>query len=385
MIAGFRRSLGRVKDRWLNPQTLKPNLRFDRPLLLFQSDDWGRVGVRDREGADELGAAGINLGEQAYDFYTLETADDLDALSQTLKKHRDSAGRIPSVVMNFILANVDFEASLRESGVVMKPLTEGLPGAWQRPHLLEAYRRGIEERLFLPALHGLTHFCQRAIARELEGGGERAQLIRTLWHAQTPYIHWRMPWIGYEYADPEDAEPKFLSLLEQRALIRRTAEIFRAMFAVDASSACSPGYRANSDTRQAWFETGVRVAQNGPGGKQAAYVDERGMLLTFRNVEMELATAKCDLSDVLSQVETCFGSGFPAVVSVHSINFHSTLRDFRSPTLALLDEFLSVVERKWPDVLYVNDLDLFQIATQGWYFAGNENVRVNVSVEGGRP
>ena len=37
--------------------------------------------------------------------------------------------------------------------------------------------------------------------------------------------------------------------------------------------------------------------------------------------------------------ERCFESGIPAIVSVHSINFHSSLEDFRGPTLRVLDEF----------------------------------------------
>ena len=71
--------------------------------------------------------------------------------------------------------------------------------------------------MFFPALHGLTHFCERAMARELDATAERSELIDELWRAQTPYIHWRMPWIGYEYWDPELAPAqRFLPLHEQR-------------------------------------------------------------------------------------------------------------------------------------------------------------------------
>ena len=38
-------------------------LSFSRPLVLLQSDDWGRVGVRDREGYEQLRASGIHLGK----------------------------------------------------------------------------------------------------------------------------------------------------------------------------------------------------------------------------------------------------------------------------------------------------------------------------------
>ena len=384
MITRIRQSLA-----WVKRLSTNPGLRFSRPLLLFQSDDWGRAGVRDRAGWEELQASGLTLGEKPYDFYSLETAEDLQSLSEILRRHRDSAGRSPSVVMNFITTNVDFEASLRANGgpISLKPLTEGLPGSWNRPQLFEAYRQGIRDRVFFPALHGLTHFCNKAISRALEADGERAQLVRKMWRAQTPYIHWRMPWIGFEYWDPEGTtSPQFLSFDDQQMAIRRAAEMYRALFGADAFSACAPGYRANSDTRKAWFEAGVRVAQNGPGLQGGPYVDEQGMLLTFRNVEMEPSIAGCELEDLMRQVENCFVRRIPAVVSVHSINFHSTLKDFRTPTLTLLDGFLAAVEKKWPDRLYVNDADLFEIATKGVYFAENENVNVTVTTvaEGSR-
>src|SRR6266849_3159574 len=79
----------------LAKQAMPAGLRFDRPLVLFQSDDWGRAGVRDSEGWEELLAAGLNLGEQPYDFYSLETAEDLHALGEVLRKHQDSTGRRP--------------------------------------------------------------------------------------------------------------------------------------------------------------------------------------------------------------------------------------------------------------------------------------------------
>jgi len=66
MIARLRNALGLAKS------ATPVALRFDRPLVLLQSDDWGRAGVRDREGWDELRAAGLNLGEKPYDFYSLE-------------------------------------------------------------------------------------------------------------------------------------------------------------------------------------------------------------------------------------------------------------------------------------------------------------------------
>src|SRR5262249_23314741 len=142
------------------------------------------------------------------------------------------------------------------------PLNEGFPSEWQRPLLFDAYRQGIRDGVFFPALHGLTHFCLKAVMRELKAGGERAEFMRRMWSAQTPYIYWRMPWIGYEYWDSVlRPELRFLSFKDQRSVILRAAEIYKLFFASGPLSACAPGYRANGDTRAAWLEAGVRVVQ----------------------------------------------------------------------------------------------------------------------------
>jgi hypothetical protein len=363
-------------------------LHFDRPLVLFQSDDWGRAGVRDREGWEELRAAGMNLGEKPYDFYSLETAEDLHALREVLGRHRDSVGRKPTIVMNFIMANLDFARCLETDWkqIPLHPLSKGVPGTWERPQLLEAYREGVREGVFFPALHGLTHFCERAIVRELRSGGERAQMVRKLWHAQTPYIYWRMPWIGYEYWDGEQrSADRFLPLDKQRNAIQRAADIFRELFNVDPFSACAPGYRANADSVTSWFETGVRVAQNGPGRQRRPSLDRNGMLSTFRTAELEPALASCDMGKLLHHVEDCFASGVPAVISIHSINFHSTLCDFRTPTLKAIDELMTAIENRWPEALYVHDGDLYSLATEGFYVGDTGKITVHATtVEAGK-
>src|SRR5579863_2074425 len=308
---------------------------FGRPLVLLQSDDWGRLGVRDREGYDLLRSCGVRLGEHPYDFYTLETADDVIALHNLLKKHRDSTGRAACMVMNFVQANLDFPRMTAENfkKVHLLPLNQGLPGSWKRQGLFEAYRQGIAEGLFHPALHGLTHFCPVAIDNALDKAGERAETLLKFWRAETPYIYWRMPWVGYEYNNPEKPTDGFLSATAQERLIGVAAGYFREFFGVSPVSACAPGYRANADTHRAWARHGIRVAQNGAGAPKAPHVDESGLLHLHRTLDFEPSHRDLPLEKYLQLADDCFAHGMPAIISVHSINFHSSLKDFRTNTL----------------------------------------------------
>ena len=100
-----------LRNLWHRGLDLLPveGFQFDRPIVVFQSDDWGRAGLRDREGLEQLAASGVVLGERPYDFYTLETAEDLAALRAVLRGHHDSVGRSPSLEMNFMVANLDLQ------------------------------------------------------------------------------------------------------------------------------------------------------------------------------------------------------------------------------------------------------------------------------------
>ena len=374
-----------VHKLWQRAADLLPidGFYFDRPLVLIQSDDWGRVGLRDREGLEQLRSAGLALGERPYDLYTLETADDLGELHAVAQRHRDSTGGHPCVQMNFVLANLDF-SKMSVSGwkqIRLLPLAEGIPDGWSRPGLSEAYRQGISAGVFRPALHGVTHFCRQAVERNLAEAGERTDLLHQLWQAGTPYIHWRMPWIGYEYWDPENSkDERFLAEELQRELIGSAVGAFAKFFSLLPRSACAPGYRANDDTHRVWAQHGIRVAQNGPGGRIPPHFDRHEVLQLSRTVELEPGVNPgFSLDDCVQSAETCFERGIPVAVSVHSINFHSTVRDFRSSTLKALDEFLLAVEKRHPDLLYVHDEGLYSLVQSGSYESTQGTIRVNVT------
>ena len=353
---------------------------FDRPLLLIQSDDWGRVGVRDEEGFEELREAGLLLGENPYDFYTLETADDVDALTTILGRHKDSVNRSAVAAMYFVVANVDFEkvAQSNYREIPTRPLADGFPGRWHRPGLLDAYRQGVAQGTIFAALHGATHFCRTAVQRELNTDGERAQLLRTLWKAESPYIFWRMPWVGYEYWDPgRPTEARHLAAELQYTAINEAVQGFQRMFHSAPVSACAPGYRADGNTHRAWQAAGVRVAQHGPGGMRAPRFDRYGLLNIYRNIGFEPSVDRhFSVEQCLRSAAECFARGIPAVLSIHAINCHSSLKSYRSSTLRFLHEFLTEVEKRFPDLLYLHDTDLHNVITRGEYEAPSGPVKV---------
>jgi hypothetical protein len=365
----------------------KQGFHFGRPLVVLQSDDWGRVGIRDAECWEQLRSAGVNLGQRPYDFYSFENADDVEALTSMLNRHRDSSGRPACLGMNFILANVDFTKirSSNFSKVHLRLLAEDLPEGWNRPGLVQAYREGTSAGVLSPGLHGLTHFCQQSAERYLQDEGECGDLLRAFWKAGVPYIYWRMPWIGFEYADPRrNGREEFLDSDIQEDLIDNAVAAFKQFFSMAPRSACAPGYRANRSTHRAWARNGIRAAQNGLGAPRAPHfapdTNTRSLLQLYRTLDFEPAVEQAfSLEACIEKAEFSLARGIPAVVSVHSINFHSTIKDFRSSTLILLDAFLSALESRHPDLLYVRDEDLCDLVEAGKFESMQGAVRVPVT------
>ncbi len=349
---------------------------FSRPLVLLHSDDWGLVGIRDREGFEELKAGGWEIGNRPYDYYSFEKAEDLRLLFQVLLRHHDSVGRHPCLVFNFIVANVDFPRVL-DSGFTklhLISLDQGLPAPWKRPGLLQAYREGIDKGLIYPALHGVTHFCRGTAEKVIAGEEERKSILRTLYSASTPMIPQLTSWLGFEYREEGDhGTDGWLDFTSQVSLLEEGKRIFERLFGSSPLSACAPGYRANEDTLRAWKEIGIRVVQNGPGLGLPPYFDRHGLLHLHRNVPFEpfINSSGFDEEGILAATQGVLRSGNPAIVCTHSLNFQSTLKNQRDSTLEKLDRFLSFVEGHFVDLLYLNDFDLWRMIQDGaWEWCG---------------
>lgn len=372
--------LERARQLWRSDTTIQ-GFTFSQPLVLLHSNDWGRVGVQDEEGYQSLRAAGLQLGKHPYDFYTLESAEDLEVLSTLLTRHHDAAGRPPCIGMNVVTGNVDFAETIKSNfqEIHMLPLAKGLPGKWKRPGLQDAYRAGSSSGVFYPGLHGLTHFCEDAIKLRLSQSGEQGDMVRTLWKAETSYIQWRMSWIGYEYWNPGKPKVGFLSVEDQQKSIRQGAEAFARMFSKFPTSVYAPGGHANRDTHETWAKWGVKVVQNGGAPILPPHFDEWEMLNVYSTMNFEPCQKDLPLEKYMQLAEGCFARGLPLVISVHSINFHSSLRNFRDPTIQALDDLLTALEATYPDLLYIHDGDLHKIVTQGRFEAPSGVVSVTVN------
>ena len=103
-----------------------------------------------------------------------------------------------------------------------------------------------------------------------------------------------------------------------------------------------------------------------------------------RTIDIEPFERGLSLEKYMQLAERCFERGIPAIISIHSINFHSSLKDFRDPALRVLDEFLGALEARHPNLLYVHDLDVYELVDRGKFKGPRGPVSVEVKQGNGK-
>jgi hypothetical protein len=328
-----------------------------RPIVLFQSDDWGRVGLPSLQALETIQAQGIPIGNSPWDYFGLETQDDVLALGETLAAFHDRDGAPPCFVTNFILANADLRKMRSEGFRTLRwvSIKDGFPGPWDE-QLAPAYRHNIEKKVFCAGLHGFTHFNPRQFLVSLSEVSERGDLTRKLVAQDVPYLASVTPEYNLALVNRSRGE-KYLTEVDQWAWMVKGAALFADTFGDAALTACAPGYRANETTLRLWRKVGVNIAQTvGPG----AMAREHGLLILQRNVFFEPVLSALDVvARALDQATHAVERGFPVVVCTHSINYQSRFVGQAEESRLLLRTFLEALLRKFPQLRFATDMDLF--------------------------
>src|SRR5262249_12981890 len=108
--AGLRRPLRplrRLIHKLSSSVAERSSLKVGRPVVVIQSDDWGRVGAPSVTVLRALNGLGLNVGRSPWDYYGLESQADLIELGDLLTGVRDRDGRSACFTANFVLANAD--------------------------------------------------------------------------------------------------------------------------------------------------------------------------------------------------------------------------------------------------------------------------------------
>ena len=366
---------------------MNSTLYLDRKIIVFESDDWGLQGMRDLEAFERLKTKGYKLGQRDCDCYSLELPEDLEALYRVLSKHSDSFGLPPIFTCNFVVSKPDYE-KIAETGFQefhVLDLSQGVPDLWKnRDRLLNVYKEGIKQGLVYPGYHGLCHFRYDAWLKALQDG--ESDLLDCFREHVSFIFSMRGDSFNYEYL--ESVNPIiFLSLSKQEEIIKKGVGIFNKIFGFSPVVTTAPRCAWNCDTEKAWHKNGIRYISAGNRRKTATSLSDHrlgernlwDMIYLIRNVNFEPIRDNACI-DAFIEIDFLFKVKQPAILETHSINFFSSIKNFREKSLERLDQLLYLIEEKYPDVVYLSSQQFGDILEKGYCLLRNgERMDVKIS------
>ena len=339
-----------------SPDDAGAPLRTVRPIVVIQSDDWGRVGIPSPGTLEQLKSRGLPVGDSKWDYYGLETESDVAELGSLLSSFTDRDGNVARLTANFVMANADL-ARMREEGFREFRWVEiqaGFPSPWS-DSLIDLYRENIRKGIFEPGLHGFTHFNAEVLMDALHKDSECGRRAKTLVAHDVPYLASVTPEYNFALVT-RDRRERFVSRRSQKLWVETGAKLFQQSFGVRPLTVCAPGYRSNSVTRKLWRASGVRSVQI-MGTHGPRLVD--GLVELPRNVSFEPALVERNVLDrTMEEIRLAASRRIPIIICSHSINYISRFLAAAVSSRNMLRKLLDRLLDEFPDVRFAGSAEL---------------------------
>lgn len=360
---------------------MNSTLYLDKKIVIFDSDDWGMLGIRDLEGFQRLKAKGYSFGDKNCDYYSLELPEDMEALYRVLSRHRDSVGLPPIFSCNFVVTKPDYEKIIKTGfrEFYFLDLSQGVPGLWKnRDKLFNTYKEGIKRGVVYPGYHGLCHFNYDAWLAALRNGDPDLQDCIKEHIGYIPSL--RRDAISYEYLAKVNPIT-FLSLSEQEEKIKKGVAIFKKIFGFSPVVTIAPKCVWNSNTEKVWHKYGIkyigagnrRVDTQSVPNHRLGEKNQWNMIYLTRNVNFEPVRQNA-CQDAFIEIDFLFKTQQPAIIETHCINYLSSIKNFREKSLDQLDKLLYLIEEKYPEVVYLTSQQFGEILEKDTVISGMRNV-----------
>jgi hypothetical protein len=352
--------------------------RTNRKIVVFESDDWGSIRMRDQKTFENLLNAGIRVDKSRYDSLdSLETRQDLEFLLETLDKHQNKNGDTPKFTTNMVMGNPNFEKI--EADNFQQYHKRSFLDSYQyynQEDLKPLWFQGIDHKLIQAQFHAREHFNVQLWMGDLRNGNHDTQLAfdhhffglktKTSSPYQTNYLA--------AYRAESELELKVINTILTEGL-----KEFEQIFGFKSQSFIACNYVWPKEIEQTLLNDGVNAIQSQRGqvmpqlnrdGKPKIkhhYTGRKNKLnqvYTVRNVLFEpFENEKIDwVNQAMNDINNAFIWGKPAIVSTHRINYVSQMSiKHRDKNLKMLNQLLKKILIRWPEVEFMSSDELYKI------------------------
>lgn len=351
--------------------------KSSRKLLVITSDDWGSVRIASSKNRKNLENAGFEMdGNRFNKFDSLESNLDLELLHNSLRKFKDSKGNHPVITALTNVANPDFDkiAAHDFAKYFYEPFSQTLKSYPNHDKVLELYKQGITENIFVPEFHGREHIHIARWMKALQSGDKNTrfafeQRFYTPDQAQLPKDS-----KGFSAAFDLDSTAEIAG---QNQIVKSGLSLFEELFGYRATLFTAPSLLYNVALEKQLAEEEIKIIdvakiQKMPIGNnkfksRLNYFGKKnnlGQLYITRNAVFEpnISTSESAINSCLQDISKAFRNNQPAIISNHRAAFVGSIDSAnRTSGLEALEELLTKILQKWPNVEFVSAAQLNQI------------------------
>lgn len=343
-----------------------------RKIVVIESDDWGSIRMSSKESFNNLLNKGIAVDKSHYNLYDgLESNADLEGLFGVLSKHTDKSGRHPVFTGANIVANPDFEKiRMNNFKQYYYERVQETYNKYGESHnkVLQFYKEGIDNMLFVPAFHGREHLNINRWMKALQRDNK--------------IVHYGFKNKVTGIPSGVDMQAAFAvddinDIQIHKNIISEGLELFNSLFGFKTSFFIPPNGPFNASSYLFLKKLGIRYLnsrkymvlpdQIGKIVRDYRYSgmqNKFGQLYFIRNCYFEPSStehpANYDwINNAMKELETAFLWRNPAIFSSHRVNYIGWLNQAnRTRGLTMLDELLTKIIKRWPDVEFMTTMEL---------------------------
>ena len=356
-----------------------PGWRTNRKIVVFESDDWGSVRIRDKHAYDVLKENGLNVDRYHYDSVeSLESNEDFELLFNLLTKFKDINGRSPMFTAMCILGNPDFE-KIKESGYKhyhFQPLKKTMEEYPNSSKLLDYWIKGKSSNLFIPELHGREHVNVRRYMKILQSHeGKEGMRLALDFKSIGPSAFKNFIYPNYLGAlHPSERS----EITELHNYVLEAGKLFKEYIGAEPSVFIAPNAEEPKELEYSLNKVGVkfltrskrRLYPIGDGNfrKELCVLGSKnkfGQTYLNRNAFFE-PVAWGEHEHISDWVESCLfeiGLAFrwnkPAIISTHRVNYVGSISSSnRYKGLDALEMLIKRMLGKWPQIEFMSSSEL---------------------------
>lgn len=339
-----------------------------RKIVVIESDDWGSIRMPSKEVYRYLTGQGITFDDNYNCFDSLESGTDLTGLFEILNSVRDINGNPAVVTANFVMTNPDFN-KIREDQFEHYTY-ELFTSSYEKYGYGKSYslvQEGYSNKIFHPQLHGRDHINVPLWMRSLRAGDPEVML------------GFNSGFFGFHNENLNPGERHFMAALDYHSndeagsvneALAEAALLFEQAFGYKSKSFIAPCYTWDKEAEKVLAENKIKYLQGNffqllpiikgeRRRKRIHYLGQKnkiGQTYLTRNVFFEPSESEGFdwINSALKDVEIAFKFRKPAIISSHRVNYIGSINDKnRDRNLRLLDNLLSGIMKKWPDVEFM--------------------------------